>query len=525
MGTFTSIKKKKKMRKLHKICEKMWVFTIGVLFLSMFIHCQANSASSFYWNGGSSSVDQDNSPGWPGGRGGAAIFRKLDGSGLFAFGGNSSRGLLSDLWELSDGRWTLVHAGDPLASYGTLNVESAYNRPGPRHGSACWIDPSGVGAFLFGGYGKANGTTELGCLNDVWYFSFATRQWTWIGGTPWLRASGNYPPIGSNDPGTLPRARRDANVAQRGSKVYLFGGAYESSTSSSPPGVNWIYLNDFFVFDTSTREFTYLRGSNVGSVAGDYSSDNPYPGGREGTTIWWRNTIFYMALGFGHTTSTLGFGQGTEYSSTGFLHEVWSCNTADPSFPWTLRSGTTQLNRIASYGNAPLRQNTTVSIGSRKDAIGFALSDGVLIVGGTGYSTSQLSSGWLADAFLFDESNNQWVWYGGPQGINQLGSYTQPGWPGGFSSASTFISTNGTAFTIFGRSYTGYLNGAWTILLPASVRDVVIVEQPSAMSNEAIFLVVFFAVMFVAFATTITIVLFRRHAKATKEESIKDRAA
>lgn len=494
----------------------MWGFVFASWISCTLIACNAQTVSSFYWRGGTNSINQVNSATWPGGRGGPAVFRKPDGSGLFMFGGNSTSGPSSDLWEMFEDpvtgalSWTMLDAGGSVGTYGTLNVASSTNRPGPRQGASTWLDNTGAGAFLFGGLGRAT-TTSIGYLNDLWYFNFATKNWTWIAGPQSLYGIGNYPPVGSNDPATLPRSRYYANVAQKGNKVYLFGGAYATSF----PNTNWIYLNDFFIFDTNTREFTFVGGSNLGSARPGQYTGTLYPGGRESSVIWWRNDIFYMALGFGYTTSS---------TSSGYLQEVWSCNTADPALAWTLRSGTTNLNRPAVYGSSPLVLSSSVVIGSREDAVGFALSDGVFIVGGTGYSTSTVTTGWLADAFLYDESSNQWVWYGGTQGTNQIGTYStvgQTGWPGGCAELATFVSRSGMASLLFGRGYAGiagqgngYLNAVWNITLPSSVRSVIATSAPASLSAGAIAGIVVGCVVGVALIILIIVLIAKKSSGA-----------
>lgn len=436
------------------------------------------------WDGGSNTINQlsvGTNPGaTPSGRGGPVVWALSD--RVYVVGGNgtgiggSGLGPLQDVWvlDLASKNWTREKGSDTLSTasnYGSLNVEAVSNQPGARQGAAGWTDSQG--GYMFGGLGYSGGA--LGYLNDLWYFRFSTRQWTWIGGSQTRNNPGNYPGIGLNDPSTLPRARYFANVVQFGTRVFVFGGAYSISAVDLRA---WSYLNDFFVFDTATREWLQLGGSSTGArVGGTYGSYRvpsaaSYPGGRESSIVWRVSTTkFFMGLGYGYVSGA---------SSEGYLQDVWSYETS--SSLWSWEGGSRAVNGRAVYTAAPLVLSRGSIVGSREDAQAFALPDGAVIFGGTGFIATSVN-GWLSDSWLWDYPNDLWVWYGGAAQVNQLGNYVavgQSGYPGGSAELAPFCTASGDCFVAMGRGYggvvgagNGYLNAVWKLTMPTSVRSAV----------------------------------------------------
>lgn len=171
----------------------------------------------------------------------------VDGTGsLWLFGGDSVGGYLNDLWKFtpSTNQWTWVSGGDSpnaVGVYGTLGSTAATNFPGSRSGAASWIDAAG-NFWLFGGNGiSAPQTTDL--LNDLWEFSPATGQWTWVSGSSGGGAAGVYGTLGTAAPGNVPGARQSAAAWIDGTgNLWLFGG---ESDANPPAGGE---LNDLWEY-------------------------------------------------------------------------------------------------------------------------------------------------------------------------------------------------------------------------------------------------------------------------------------
>ncbi len=456
----------------------------------IFLLTCGNGQPQWTWRGGSNTINRQTTTTptpYPSGRGGPVTWRFAD--RIYVVGGNGtvSGGAirpLMDVWrlDLSTLTWTLVFGNDTFTTFSSTTGPNA--RPGARQGAAGWVDPQGNAGYLFGGLGYTGG--QLAYLNDLWRFDFATNNWTFLdtGGTAIPNSPGTYPGVGVNDASTRPRSRYFANVIQSGTKVYLFGGAYAPNPSAL---LTWTFLNDFFVFDVTTGEWTQLGGSLTGARAsgiyGPYrtaapaSSTRPYyPGGRESSIMWWSITVptkFFMGLGLGYLQST---------STEVYLQDIWSYDTV--SNLWVWEGGKIEQssgNGRGVYTAQPMTQSFSSIIGSREDAQAFALSDGAVVFGGTGFATTS-NFGWLGDTWLWDYPNDLWIWYGGTTLLNQLGTYTGVGLsgvPGCSAELSTFCSSS-SCFIAMGRGYggatgsgNGYLNSIWSLNLPNSVRSAV----------------------------------------------------
>jgi N-acetylneuraminic acid mutarotase len=180
----------------------------------------------------------------PGARSGGVSW--TDGSGrLWLFGGyafDSARnaGPINDLWSFnpSSGLWTWESGASTNGAagiYGTQGVPAAANVPGARQEGTSWIDAGGT-LWLFGGTGS-------GGFNDLWTYTPAGHQWTWVGGSNTTDADGVYGtkgiPSNSNVPGARysPVAWMDAT-----GNLWLFGGSATTSNSYDTFNDLWKYL-------------------------------------------------------------------------------------------------------------------------------------------------------------------------------------------------------------------------------------------------------------------------------------------
>lgn len=216
----------------------------------------------------------------PGGRQFAASW--TDSSGKFwLFGGpgcdsNGTQGLLNDLWKYDPviNQWTWMGGGNQAASgtrgtYGAQGVPAANNIPGGRwnYDSGSWADANG-NLWLFGGEGY-DSLGARGYLNDLWKFTPATNQWTWVSGSSTVGTDNCYQPrtecaqssaygaLGQPAPGNVPGGRIGA-VGATDSKgnVWVFGGR------NNPAGII-VELNDLWKFNPQTNQWAWIAGSNA----------------------------------------------------------------------------------------------------------------------------------------------------------------------------------------------------------------------------------------------------------------------
>ena len=124
--------------------------------------------------------------------------------------------------------------------YGTQGVAAANNVPGSRCSGVSWIDNSG-NLWLFGGQGYGSTGTVNGDLNDLWEYSPATKEWTWVDGSntgTQQGPSGVYGTLGVAAATNVPGGRDSAvSWTDSNGNFWLFGG--ESAES-----LNDLWRND-----------------------------------------------------------------------------------------------------------------------------------------------------------------------------------------------------------------------------------------------------------------------------------------
>jgi N-acetylneuraminic acid mutarotase len=348
----------------------------------------------------------------PGGRSGAVSW--IDGGGnLWLFGGDGydSSGqnyLLNDLWEFnpSTQQWTWVSGSDQVlgkANYGALGVAAATNVPGARQWAVSWKDGSG-NFWLFGGQGF-DATGASGSLNDLWEFSPATKEWTWMSGGTEINAMGIYGTLGTAASGNVPGSRYNAvSWADSSGNLWLFGGfGYDSSGSEYD-------LNDLWEFNLSSKTWTWVSGGSTVTgiapgnlcVAGQYGTEGTaassnFPGGRNAAVSWTDSSNDLWLFG----------GLGCDASDTaGTLNDLWEFNTTDKT--WTWQSGSNSVGPAQGgtggppgvYGAEGTAAATSVPRG-RDGSISWIDSGGNLwLFGGIGHDSTG-ASGSLNDLWSY----------------------------------------------------------------------------------------------------------------------------
>jgi len=251
------------------------------------------------WMGGSSTVTQTGTYGTlgvpstnniPPGRTAAAGWVDQGGN-FWMFGGEPvvfTINFLNDLWKYNPatGEWTWVsgsNTGLAPGVYGTLGVASASNVPGARFTPAPWTDTAG-NFWFFGGH-VDNGADYF--FNDVWEFNLSTQQWTWNGGSSSFDAPGVYGTLGVPAATNTPGAREwHTSSTDSTGKFWLFGGQGKDSTT-----VSYGLLNDLWQFNSQTKQWVWMNGSNTAFAAGVYGqlgvqSATSVPGARDSTVSW-----------------------------------------------------------------------------------------------------------------------------------------------------------------------------------------------------------------------------------------------
>lgn len=258
-----------------------------------------------------------NVPGARGNGSGGPSLGWTDSSGNFwLFGGYGydsagTLGLLNDLWEFSPTTkmWTWVSGSNTVNAmgvYGTQGVAAASNVPGARGYSVGWTDKSG-NLWLYGGYNAgANGD-----LSDLWEFSLTTKMWTWVSGSNTGGVVPVYGTLGTPSANNTPGGRDSAvSWTDSSGNFWLFGG-FDLDSATGANGTNQ-YLNDLWEFNPTTKEWTWIGGSDTGGANGVYgtlgvaaASNVPGARGSQGVSVSWTDKIgnFWLFGGEGYAAT------------------------------------------------------------------------------------------------------------------------------------------------------------------------------------------------------------------------------
>ena len=190
-------------------------------------------------------------------------------------------------------QWTWISGSSTAGAggeYGTQGTPGSGNVPGARTGAIAWIDASG-NLWLFGGCQAAATAvnTPLTFLNDLWTYNPTSRQWTWVSGSSSTNAYGTYGTQGVPTAANVPSSRTGAvSWRDAAGNLWLFGGFGEDSGHSDFYGG---YLNDLWVYNSSSKQWTWVSGSDLINAGGVYGTQGSaaatnQPGGRSGAVAW-----------------------------------------------------------------------------------------------------------------------------------------------------------------------------------------------------------------------------------------------
>jgi N-acetylneuraminic acid mutarotase len=445
---------------------------------SVSVTCATNVAATggqWTWEGGSNNV---NATGVYGTRGSAsagnvpgardAAVSWTDGSGNFwLFGGagydsTGVNGWLNDLlmYNPSIKQWTWESGSNTVNAasvYGTQGIAAAGNVPGARYSAVSWIDSSG-NFWLFGGYGGGASNT-IGFLNDLWMYNPSTKQWTWESGSGVANAVGVYGTQGTAATSNAPGGRAyPVSWIDSGGNFWVFGGEGVSAG-------NYGDYNDLWMYNPSTKQWTWESGSDVGFAAGVYgvqgtAAAGNIPGARERAVSWTDSSGHFWLFG--------GYGAGVS-DLFGYLNDLWMYNPSTKQ--WTWESGSDVGNVVGAYGTQGTAAAGNVP-GGRPSAVSRIDSSGNLwLFGGNGYGSTS-ATGDLNDLWMYNPSTKQWTWESGSDTVDATGVYGTQGtaaggnFPGARVTGAPWTDSSGNLWLFGGgnsdlSSSTVYFNDLW----------------------------------------------------------------
>jgi N-acetylneuraminic acid mutarotase len=287
-----------------------------------------------------------------------------------------------------------------------------------------------------------------------------TGEWTWMGGSSVLTQNDNgekgqpgvYGTQGQPSAASIPGGRLGAVTwTDKDGNFWLFGGAGLDSAET------FGFLNDLWEFDPSSKEWTWVSGSNTiaafnGGRPGIYGQQGTpaatnTPGGRSG------------ALGSTDANGNLWLFGGAGFDAAGTngnLNDLWEFSPSSREWTWVGGSSNLGVNGTVAGVYGTLGSLTAGSFpGSRNNGAAWTSKDGSLwLFGGYGGSIPG-QFGPLNDLWRYVPSTNQWAWMGGSSTTLQPGVYGQlstptPGnVPGAREGAGAWVDIDGN-FWLFG---------------------------------------------------------------------------
>jgi hypothetical protein len=423
----------------------------------------------------------------------------------------------NDLWQsnAAGNAWEWVSGSNGPGYggvYGTEGTAAAANVPGGRQDAVTWTDNIG-NLWLFGGLGyDGSGTSNgYGYNNDLWMYNPTTNQWTWESGSSTVPAyttnsqlgtitygssSGVYGTLGTAAAANTPGGRTNAMAwTDTSGNLWMFGGGY-----SNFDGIftNFTVYNDFWEFNTNTKQWTWQGGSNTSNGSGVYgtlgtAASTNVPGARYQGGSWKDLSGNFWLFG--------GYGYDANGAAAG-LDDLWQFNTSTKQ--WTWKSGANNINtcgnvlfgffaceQAGNYGTQGTAAGTNLPGGRTLFVTWTDTSGNLWLFGGSG-ADSVNNEGWLNDLWKFNPSspnsvtstNGEWTWVGGsstrptcvasvaggscgaPGVYGTLGTAASANIPGARQAAVSWTDQSGN-FWLFGglgedsASTTGYLNDMW----------------------------------------------------------------
>jgi hypothetical protein len=299
-----------------------------------------------------------------------------------------------------------------------------------------------------------------------------SQNWTWIHGRDSINIQGVYGTLNVSSPTVMPGGRDyPCTWTDASGKLWMFGGRGRGNSSQ------WGYLDDMWMYDTGTNEWTWANGTPT--VMPAYLSYTPsnstsLPTERYQAACWtstngdlwmyggacnayladlWKYTISTNqwtlvagsttpnvaptgSVGVSSTTATPGsrYGSATWTDLNGdfwlfggyngnYLADLWKYEIVTNE--WTLVKKLVGNYGYGYYGTMSVPSSTNCPGGRYSPESWTDLQGNLWLYGGIGNSCFTVSpnSGGLGDLWRYEIQNNEWAWMGGALKANEAAVY------------------------------------------------------------------------------------------------------
>jgi hypothetical protein len=280
--------------------------------------------------------DQGSSANTPGARTGSANWLGSDGN-LYLFGGGGyAKVELRMTWEIFGNITSPLNNGYGLAAIVLrIHPQTMAKRDFQQHKlsgsttrSASWVDENG-NFWLYAGI------KDGAYFNDLWEYDFSLKQWAWISGDSTAGVEGVYGIKGQSSKSNKPGGRSSlAHWQDSDGNFWIFGGNGLASDFFAG------FLNDVWMFNTSSLEWTWISGANVSNPTAVYGNENEEspenaPAG-----------ISYSAFWKDYEGNFWTFGGAS--SSVFIFNGIWKYNVSTNMWSW--HNGQIIGSSIPKYG-------------------------------------------------------------------------------------------------------------------------------------------------------------------------------
>ncbi|MBK8848487.1 MAG: hypothetical protein IPO27_18880 [Bacteroidetes bacterium] len=382
---------------------------------------------------------------------------------LWIYGGyhqNPGKVEFAEMWCYNPyiNQWKMVKSFSLLPDYGTKGVAASTNSPGARtYCPPTWVDNNGM-FWVFGGLDFLFG----GWCADLWMYNPATGLWTWVSGSNLFgSATPDYGIMGVPSPSNNPGNRLECNSSfvDLNNDLWLFGGQTYNTVVSSPN------YNDLWHYNRNTDEWTWMHGSSVSDVYGNFGTLGVASINNDPPSRW-----CYASSRDQNGSFRIYGGKHSDNGTIEVYNDVWQFTPATNEWMWA--RGSSNSNNNGNYSVPFCQVGGTGNPGGRfenkaiaNDACGNIYNYGGIKLGG-----------FYSDMWVYIASLNEWRLLHGNQQINQGANYGIKGVPNannkpqGRAGGVGFLDTLGRYY-MYGGSVTGNIqavNDVWMFELNAS---------------------------------------------------------